>query len=356
MATKYIVNNVSGQTINGDLTINGEITSTGQTINGDLIINGEITSTGQTINGDLTINGNLNVTGVTNNNSVRTYRALMTQTGSQTGTTLDDFNYGFIIGETYTIIQYSEGDDFNNIADVQSGVINTTGCVFIATGGTPTNWVNGSTLTSDGGLVVSVLENTLGFDIDWSWAPFGGSGYYVGINSDTGPITNTFPRNNVQITTQLTEPYDWGFPYISITCNPASFEDKDDVINLEVNDFDAFETTNNALYYTPIEIKINYDITPFVITPTVTPSYPFNNAAFYLFCNATGIGNYSSENSTVVNNATELVTVLNGSDGTNFLGIFSVNESDEIILTMTSSIKQQYCEDNTLTMEIFQSK
>jgi hypothetical protein len=41
--------------------------------------------TGQTINGDITINGNLIVTGTTS--GLATYKALLTQLGSQTGTT-----------------------------------------------------------------------------------------------------------------------------------------------------------------------------------------------------------------------------------------------------------------------------
>jgi hypothetical protein len=88
MTTKYIVNNVPGQTINGDITING----------------------------------NLNVTGTTS--GLSTYKALLTQLGSQTGTTLSGFggfSDGLIIGETYTITNYVSDDDFSNIADVQSG-------------------------------------------------------------------------------------------------------------------------------------------------------------------------------------------------------------------------------------------
>ena len=92
MSTKYIVNNVSGQTITGGLKING----------------------------------------------IANYKALLTQTGPITGTSLNDFNYGLIIGETYTINIYENGDDFSNIADVQSGIINTSGCTFIATGETRT--------------------------------------------------------------------------------------------------------------------------------------------------------------------------------------------------------------------------
>jgi len=201
MTTKYIVNNVSGQTINGDITING----------------------------------NLSVTGVTTG-SLATYKALLTQTNSATGTTLNEFNDGLIIGETYTVNLYESGDDFSNIADLESGGVlgisysgvspsdgsfsgltgttdgfgtgatfdvsitsgvtsttctlpgqgyqegntitilgtdiggtsptndltitvtgltpNSTGSVFVATGEIPTNWSNGSTLESSGNLVV----------------------------------------------------------------------------------------------------------------------------------------------------------------------------------------------------------
>jgi len=197
--------------------------------------------TGQTITGDITINGNLNVTGTTS--GLSTYKALLTQLGVQTGTELFNFNDGLIIGETYTITDYISDDDFSNIADIQSGaeilnidyvwtssavpysyfngltgttsgsgsgasfdaywcgtttnsvIIDTngvdyvvgdtitilgtdlsgstpandititvteinpnqTGCAFIATGEIPTNWSNGSTLESSGNLVVKVL-------------------------------------------------------------------------------------------------------------------------------------------------------------------------------------------------------
>ena len=55
--------------------------------------------TGQTITGNVTINGNLSVTGVTTG-SLSTYKALLTDLGSQTGTSLNNFgglNGGLII-------------------------------------------------------------------------------------------------------------------------------------------------------------------------------------------------------------------------------------------------------------------
>lgn len=50
------------------------------------------------------------------------------------------------IGEEYTILDFNTGDNFSNVANVISGTINTTGCVFTATGTTPTTYSNGSTL------------------------------------------------------------------------------------------------------------------------------------------------------------------------------------------------------------------
>ena len=51
------------------------------------------------------------------------------------------------VGRYYYISNFVAGDDFSNVASVQSGIVNTNGCTFIASGTTPTNWTNGSTLT-----------------------------------------------------------------------------------------------------------------------------------------------------------------------------------------------------------------
>ena len=52
-----------------------------------------------------------------------------------------------VIGETYEITNYQGSDDFSNVADIISGVTNTNGCIFIATGTTPTEWSSNSELT-----------------------------------------------------------------------------------------------------------------------------------------------------------------------------------------------------------------
>lgn len=51
-----------------------------------------------------------------------------------------------VIGKRYTILDFNTGDNFTNVANVISGTINTTGCVFDAIGTTPTTYSNGSTL------------------------------------------------------------------------------------------------------------------------------------------------------------------------------------------------------------------
>lgn len=63
---------------------------------------------------------------------------------SNSGTTKTSGN--LVIGDTYEITNYTAGGNFSNVADVQSGTINTTGCIFIATGSTPIDYC-GTTLT-----------------------------------------------------------------------------------------------------------------------------------------------------------------------------------------------------------------
>jgi hypothetical protein len=57
-------------------------------------------------------------------------------------------------GRKYTLTTFVAGDDFTNVAAVVSGTINVTGCVFIASGATPTTWTEGSTITKWTGLAV----------------------------------------------------------------------------------------------------------------------------------------------------------------------------------------------------------
>jgi len=324
MATKYIVDNLSGQTINGDLTING----------------------------------NLSVTGTSNNSG--TYRALLTQTGSLNGDS-NYFNNRLIIGETYEITDYQDYDDFSNVANVQSGAalldfdyvwspvvgingqfggltgttsgsgsgasfdgywcgtttpitinitidnggfnyvvgdtitilgtelsgstptndltitvtevdtnVNVTGCIFIATGDTPIIWGN-TILTSVGDLVVDVLENTLGDELVWVYDPLFQEGLYLASFSEyinNNNVCYIFPRNKTQITTPtFIAPFNYDFyspPQFNLIVSSQIgyfLGPIDDVIFLSVYDFGISSFTGDSLYYTPIEIKLNSNIT-----------------------------------------------------------------------------------------------
>ena len=311
--------------------------------------------TGQTITGDITINGNLTVTGTSNNSG--TYRALLTQTGPLIGDS-SYFNNRLIIGETYEITDYQNYDDFSNVANVISGgtlvdfdyvwspvvgiygsfngltgttsgsgsgasfdgywcgtttpiithieietdgdnyvvgdtitilgtdvsgstpandiIItvtevntNVTGCVFIATGDTPIIWGN-TELTSVGGLVVDVLENTLGDELLWFYEPGFQEGLYIAVFSDVinnNNLCKNFIKNKTQITVPSeTTPYDYD-PYSSYPLTVLSnieslfFEEIENTLLLSVFDFNIPDYVGNSLYYTPIEIKLNSSIT-----------------------------------------------------------------------------------------------
>ena len=316
MATKYIVNNVSGQTIDGDITINGNLSVTG-------------TSTG----------------------SLSTYKALLTQTGVITGTNLSNFNYGLIIGETYTIVSGQTGDDFSNIANVQSGVINETGCVFIATGNTPSNWNNGSELSSLGGLIVDVLENNLGYDIIWSQFS---NGTYIGFPNNIGPKYNNYPREKTSVLSQLTIT---GPPFgeiIQIFASPASFSTKDDILLLGVWDSVSETSVSDKLYYTPYEVNIKKDLdtTPVVISGSVVSSFPFSYASVDLKCGINYIENFVGDNVTV-NNISELIVELNTNTETNYLGTYSDPGDGGVLLTIPTNLVNRFCSNGTLTFEVY---
>jgi hypothetical protein len=319
MATKYIVNNLTGQTITGDLTINGNLTTT-----------------------------SLNNSG--------TYRALLTQTGSLNGDS-SYFNNRLIIGETYEITDYQDYDDFSNIANVIGGATfvgfdyvwspvvgiygqfngltgttsgsgsgasfdgywcgtttpiiihiefetigdgyvvgdtitilgtelsgstptndltitvtevdtNVTGCVFIATGDTPIIWGN-SELTSVGDLVVDVLENTLGDELVWVYQPEIQQGFYFAFFSDyvnNNNLCNKFIRNKTQITTpSLATPYNNDIfnplAFLLLSSGISSIDADNDSIFLSAYDTINTDFSGNSLYYTSIEIKLNSNTT-----------------------------------------------------------------------------------------------
>lgn len=315
MATKYIVDNVENQTIIGDLTING----------------------------------NFNVTGVTTGNLV-TYKALLTQTASLTGTSLNNLNDALILNETYTITNYVAGDDFSNVANVISGNINESGCTFIATAYTPTIWSYGSELTSSGNLVVDVLENNLGFDL--TWEGYFQAGLYIGYSSLFGPKYNDFQRDKTSVLNSAPI-VQGGYPIVQFT-GPISVSSKDDMILMAVYDLINQESINDGLYFTPIELKmkVDNDTTPVVLSGSVTSSYPFSYASVDLYCNGDYVEGYYGDNVTV-NSLDELITELNSNSETSYLGTYSVDGSGNVILTMPTNLKNKFCTLGTLTFEIY---
>ena len=83
------------------------------------------------------------------------YAAKLTQT--YTGGTITS---GYlVVGESYEITNYVSGDEFNTVAEVTYGVINTTGCVFKAIGSIPETFSNGSTLTPLGYPIAEVTPS-----------------------------------------------------------------------------------------------------------------------------------------------------------------------------------------------------
>lgn len=387
----------------------------------------------QTISGNVTINGNLNVTGTTS--GLATYKALLTQLGVETGTNLNDFNGGLIIGETYTILDYQSGDDFSNIADVQSGGIlnidyvgtgpgiytsfngltgttsglgsgasfdvyicgttynsitvvtsgvdyvvgdtitilgtelsgstpandititvtgfnpNQTGCVFIATGEVPTNWDNGSTLESSGNLVTTVLENSLGYDIEWA-TDFMSPGFYLGFNKTTGPLYNTFNRNSTFIQGGNQIPF-FGPFLLDTFILPFNYNEKDDGILIGVFDLSGPTPVSDSLYYFPIEIQIKQDTdtTPIVINGTVVDVFPINYTSIDLRCNGNYIQTLYGDGT--VNDMSELITYLNSEPNMSYLGTYSDAGDGTVNLEMPTNLVNQFCSNGTLTFEIF---
>ncbi len=319
-----------------------------------------INSGTQSISGNITISGDLNITG-TVSTSVGVYRALLTHIGNIVGTNLISFDFALIVGETYTITNYNDGDDFSNIANIQApGTINATGSVFIATGEIPNVWSNSSELTSSGNLVVDVLENTLGFDITWEHAPFGGYGYYFGYDSQLGPLYRRFPKNKTDIKAVPKYPRDDQY-VVPITGVGNAFK-RDGNVYIDMYSPSIDELLDNPFYFTPVEIKINKDLdtTPVTVYGSNVSSFPYSNPSVDIFSNGNYVETiYEYENETV-NDIYELVTKLNSDLNTSYLGVFSVDEDvvNEgivygLILTTTPSIKNQFSPNGTMSFEVF---
>ena len=200
--------------------------------------------TGQTITGDLTINGNFTITGTTNTRPYKVYTALLTQSGGDSDAGLID--NGIVVGVTYRITPYGNeiGVDFTNIGAPN----NNAGTYFVATGITPNSWginTNDSWVLqyNSGAPVVTVLENTIG-NVYWLYDV---EGYYTG-NLTNGFIGNLFFSNSRMV-------FYSGNLLIGLGVIDI-YKNDDNQIGLDTFIAASGFATNGALINTPIEIRI----------------------------------------------------------------------------------------------------
>jgi hypothetical protein len=201
MSTKYIVNNVSGQTINGDLTING----------------------------------NMVITGTTNTRPYKVYTALLTQSGGDNDAEVTSGD--LTIGVTYRINVDGTDADFTNVGAPNNNLDTS----FVATGTTPNSWgTNGSLRFNSGTPVVTVLENTIGN----IWFNKGGPGKYSVFSSglfNEEKLSVFFGALNTIKNTSFVK-------ILSDTDYPDSF-------TIRTSDV-ADNAIDDSLYNTPIEIRV----------------------------------------------------------------------------------------------------
>jgi hypothetical protein len=169
-------------------------------------------------------------------NTVRPYQvftALLTQSGGDDPSNLS--GNPLVIGTTYTIDGYADGDDFTNVG----APYNANGVSFIATGTIANSFEYGAALLyNTGAPVATVLENTIGN----IWFSYYGVGSYYIYNEnqfDTAKTTYTFTYANYY--SYLTAQFDDG------GVMPA--------INITARDVDG-ANVDSYLYHQPIEIRV----------------------------------------------------------------------------------------------------
>ena len=194
---------------------------------------------GQTITGDLTINGNFTITGTTNTRPYKVYTALLTQSGENnqsqlTGGTLT-------IGVTYWITDDSGNPDWTNVG-APNNMENT---YFVATGTNPNSWGNnGASLNyNTGAPVVTVLENTIG-DI---WFTYDFVGQYV----LKGPFLELIDASKIFI--QIGKP---NTSFAGVAGYVDIFQVEAPNMYIMTKDFDNNSSSNGVLSITPIEIRV----------------------------------------------------------------------------------------------------
>ena len=128
-------------------------------------------ASGQTITGDITINGNLNVTGVTNTRPYKVYTALLTQSGGNDPYVINSGPVTEGVTYIFSNSKPSQPWDFSNVGGPVFPDTND----FVATSsGVPNEYGTANLTYNTGAPVVTVLENTIGN----IWFSYEGTGYY----------------------------------------------------------------------------------------------------------------------------------------------------------------------------------
>lgn len=81
------------------------------------------------------------------------------QTGVSPASQTPQTSGSLVVGKEYIIDTFVAGDNFTNVASIVSGTINTDGCIFVATGTTPTTWTNSSSLRRTGATLIISADN-----------------------------------------------------------------------------------------------------------------------------------------------------------------------------------------------------
>lgn len=173
-----------------------------------------------------------------------------------------DLTSGTLVsGLTYTITKYNASDDFSNVADVQAGSINTTGCVFIATGTTPTAWTASSILTLCKINTIDVSDTTLTSFNPSSALPSSLSTLYINNNKPYGgPGSNegTFGQSGLtSFDPTIALPYSLDDLYLddnSLTVfNPTpNIPSTISILNLQNNNLTTGGTNTTLVYLSTI--------------------------------------------------------------------------------------------------------
>jgi len=176
---------------------------------------------------------------VTDLKKYKVYTALLEQSGTDTSNQFISSG-DLLIGRTYQIDTADNGADWTNLGSPN----NTPGTYFIATGTTPNSWGTdggGQLVYQNATPIITILENTLGFNIYWS---YDSEGSYYG-----KAISSNFPYNNTYLNVQV------GYNNSPYTAYGAVYSDDNEYVVLQFLD-NTWNAVNIDGQYLPLEIRV----------------------------------------------------------------------------------------------------